>query len=116
MLDAVADRLEAQGFVKEAFEVDKVADVLEASEKQEWSGLKTNIKGIPNNDVPEDIKGIINSIGFGTEITQAAKSMNLLKIQISGEYLDSDHIKRMLAKNLQSIEVDNGQLQINFKQ
>ena len=47
MLDAIADSLEKKGLVKEAYEIDKIADAVEAG--------KGVVPGIPSGATPADI-------------------------------------------------------------
>jgi hypothetical protein len=46
ILDAVADSLEAKGFIKEAYEIDKIADILDNSDENKFP---IEVKWVPGN-------------------------------------------------------------------
>ena len=58
MLDAVADSLEAKGLIKEAYEIDKIADLLEDIKK-----APTNIRSKWVKDI-YDNTGAVVSVGI----------------------------------------------------
>lgn len=68
-LDSIADHLEARGLVKEAYEVDKIADALEKAAGSLGESLKKMS--------PEDIKNLEVQVTIGTGAYQAVVNAGL---------------------------------------
>jgi hypothetical protein len=71
MLDAVADSLEAKGLVKEAYEIDKVADAVEAfaidPRQQENFEFKKKLKRTPGSVTHNETIVLPNGLSFSIQ-------------------------------------------------